>query len=164
MHWQNLWFVRTSFGPTRLSEALLGKPGTQGSYSPYSNESTEVRMRSHKVKRSRLLTALAAALTITGCGSTSIPVLQSPQSPPPPSSATVVITPATATVFRGKTQLFKATVSGQADQTVIWSLDANIGSIDSTGLYTAPSDSAPNGGVYINATSKTVPSASGTVL
>ena len=74
-------------------------------------------MRSHKVKRFRLLTALAAALIITGCGSPSTPVAQSPpppQSSPPPPSPTVVVTPATATVFRGKTQLFTATVSGQA--------------------------------------------------
>jgi hypothetical protein len=123
-------------------------------------------MRSHKVKRFRLLTALAAALIITGCGSRSTPVPQSPQPPTPPTpppSATVVVTPATATVFRGKTQLFTATVSGQADQTVIWSVDDRIGTIDSTGLYTAPSDSDGQPG-FIRATSKTVPSASGTAL
>jgi hypothetical protein len=118
-------------------------------------------MRSYKVKRFRLLTALAAALIITGCGSPSTPVPQSPQSPPPPSSATVVITPATATVFRGKTQLFTATVSGQTDQTVTWSLDNSLGSIDSTGLYTAPSNSDGQP-VFVRATSKAVPSASGT--
>jgi hypothetical protein len=62
---------------------------------------------------------LAALLAITGCGSPSTPVPQSPPPPPPPPppSATVVITPATATVLRGKTQLFTATVSGQSDQT-----------------------------------------------
>ena len=123
-------------------------------------------MRSHKVKRFRLLTALAAALIITGCGSPSTPVAQSPpppQSSPPPPSPTVVVTPATATVFRGKTQLFTATVSGQADQTVIWSLGANIGSIDSTGLYSAPSDSDAEG-VSVIATSKAVPSESGTAI
>src|ERR1035437_8529421 len=95
-------------------------------------------MRLNKVKSFRLLTALAAALIITGCGSPSTPVPQSPQSPPPPPYGTVVITPATATVYRGKTQLFTAKVSGQSDQTVIWSLDNRIGTIDSTGLYTAP--------------------------
>jgi hypothetical protein len=112
-------------------------------------------MRLNKVKSFRLLTALAAALIIAGCGSTSTPV---------PPSATVVVTPATATVYRGKTQLFTAKVSGQADQTVIWSLDGNtgtIGSIDSTGLYTAPSDSDAEG-ASVRATSKAVPSESGT--
>jgi hypothetical protein len=74
----------------------------------------------------------------------------------------VVVTPAAATVYRGKTQQFTATVSGQADQTVIWSLDGN-GSIDSTGLYTAPSNLDGQTASVI-ATSKAVPSASGTAL
>ena len=119
-------------------------------------------MRSHKVKRMRLPTILGAALIITGCGSSSSspPV---PQSPAPPPSATVVVTPATATVFRGKTQLFTATVSGQADQTVTWSVDDRIGSIDSTGLYTAPSDSDGQP-AFVSATSKAVPSAYGNAL
>jgi hypothetical protein len=110
-------------------------------------------MRSHKVKTFRLLTALAATIIITGCGSTSTPVIES--------SATVVVAPATATVYRGKTQLFTAKISGQSDQTVIWSLDDNIGSIDSTGLYTAPSD-YDGQLAFVRATSKAVPSESGT--
>src|ERR1039458_9393156 len=108
-------------------------------------------MRLNKVKSFRLLTMLAATLIITGCGSPP-PLLPGPP-PPPPHPSPVVVTPAAATVYRGKTQQFTATVSGQADQTVIWSLDANIGSIDSTGLYTAPSDAAANDGVYVSATS-----------
>ena len=122
-------------------------------------------MRLHKVKSFRLLTALAAALIITGCGSTFTPMPESPPPPtsPPPPSPTVVVTPATATVYRGKTQLFTAKVSGQSDQTVIWSLDDGIGSIDSTGLYTAPSDS-DGPPASVRATSKAVPSVSGTAL
>jgi len=73
----------------------------------------------------------------------------------------VVVAPVTATVYRGKTQLFTATVAGQADQTVIWSLDDNIGSIDSTGLYTAPSNSDGQP-AFVRATSKAVPTESGT--
>ena len=107
---------------------------------------------------------LAAALIITGCGSTSTPVPGSPPPQPPPSHPSpVVVSPATATVFRGQTQQFTATVSGQADQTVIWSLDGFIGSIDSTGLYTAPSD-FDGQTAFVIATSKAVPSASGTAL
>ena len=64
-------------------------------------------MRLSKVKSFRLLTALAAALIITGCGSTFTPM---PESPPPPPSTAVVVTPATATVYRGETQLFTAKV------------------------------------------------------
>src|ERR1039458_4505554 len=112
-------------------------------------------MRLNKVKSFRLLTALAAALIITGCGSTSTPV---PGSPPP---SPVVVTPANATVYRGQTQQFTASVLGQADQTVIWSLEVDTGgSIDSTGLYTAPS--GPDEGGLVRATSKAVPSESGT--
>src|ERR1035438_4114300 len=96
-------------------------------------------MRLNKVKSFRLLTALAAALIITGCGSPSTPVPGSPPPPPPP-SPTVWVPPPTATVYRGKTLLFTAKVSGQSDQTVIWSVPSNFGSIDSTGLFTAPSD------------------------
>lgn len=117
-------------------------------------------MRLNKVKSFRLLTALAAALIITSCGS---PSTLMPGTPPPPPSPTVVVTPATATVLRGKTQQFTATVSGQTDQTVIWSLDVSLGSIDSTGLYTAPSD-FDGLAFFINAASKAVPSASGTAL
>lgn len=112
-------------------------------------------MRLNKVKSFRLLTALAAALIITGCGSTSTPV---PGSPPP---SPVVVTPANATVYRGQTQQFTASVLGQADQTVIWSLEVDTGgSIDSTGLYTAPSGNDEGG--FVIATSKAVPSESGT--
>jgi hypothetical protein len=117
-------------------------------------------MRLYKIKSFRLLTALAATLIITGCGSTSTP-LPGSAPPPPPHPSPVVVSPATATVLRGQTQQFTATVSGQTDQTVIWSLDDNIGSIDSTGLYTAPS-SSDGQPAFVRATSKAVPTESGT--
>ena len=121
-------------------------------------------MRLNKVKSFRLLMVLAAMLIITGCGWTSTPVPGSPPPQPPPSHPSpVVVSPATATVFRGQTQQFTATVSGQADQTVIWSLDGYSGSIDSTGLYTAPSNFDGQTASVI-ATSKAAPSASGTAL
>jgi hypothetical protein len=112
-----------------------------------------------------------ALLVVAGCGSNPIrtggnsPPGTNPPTPPPPPppSATVVVTPASATVLRGKTQLFTATVSGQADQTVIWSLDDRIGSIDSTGLYTAPSN-FDGLTTSVIATSKAVPSGFGTAL
>ena len=112
-------------------------------------------MHSEKTAILLLGATLAAILFITSCGGSSSPA---PNNPPP---ATVVVSPATATVYRGKTQLFTAKVSGQSDQTVIWSLDDSLGSIDSTGLYTAPSDSDGQA-AFVRATSKTVPSAFGT--
>ncbi|MBZ5722897.1 MAG: hypothetical protein LAO03_21360 [Acidobacteriia bacterium] len=51
-----------------------------------------------------------------------------------------MITPAVATVQPGATQQFTAQVSGQIVQTVTWSVPAGEGSITSSGLYTAPSN------------------------
>jgi hypothetical protein len=47
--------------------------------------------------------------------------------------------PAAATVYRGETVRFAAQVSHQSNQAVTWNVDP-LSSIDSTGLYTAPSD------------------------
>lgn len=53
---------------------------------------------------------------------------------------TIVITPSTATINVGQTQQFTAVVSGTADLGVVWSVVelAGAGTIDTTGLYTAP--------------------------
>jgi hypothetical protein len=71
-----------------------------------------------------------------------------------------MVTPATATVHRGETLAFTATVSGQTDQSVTWSV-ASLGSIDSAGLYTAPSN-IDGASVVVTATSTVKPSAHGT--
>lgn len=106
-----------------------------------------------------LLTAFAAALVSAGCGSTSTPVTKQPP-PPPPTPTRVVVSPATATLHRGDTLAFTATVSGQTDQTVTWSV-AGLGGIDSAGLYTAPS-SVDGASVVVTATSTVKPTANGT--
>jgi hypothetical protein len=98
-----------------------------------------------------VVTALGAVLVMTGCGSSSS------------APAQVTVVPATATVYRGGTVQFTARVSGPRDQTVTWSVPSGFGSIDSTGLYTASSDS--NGGtIDVTATSNAVPGTSGTAV
>jgi hypothetical protein len=76
----------------------------------------------------------------------------------------VAVTPATATVYRGEKQQFMAQVSGPSDKTVTWSVDARFGNIDSTGLYTAPTD-IDGGDIFVTATSNaaTAESATATV-
>src|ERR1700730_12693470 len=69
------------------------------------------------------------------------------------SSASVIVTPATATVYQGATAKFQAQVVGQSNQAVRWSVQDNFGSIDSTGLYTAPRDGY-GGPINIVATSQ----------
>jgi hypothetical protein len=75
----------------------------------------------------------------------------------------VVVIPATATILRGQSQQFVAQVSGLSDQTVTWNATANAGTIDGTGLYTAPLE---GGGflVTITAISKVPPVAVGTAV
>src|SRR5204863_4508401 len=60
-------------------------------------------------------------------------------------SGTVAITPATSVLITGATQQFSATVQGQTNPTIAWSVDgvgggnASVGTITNAGLYTAPS-------------------------
>ena len=55
---------------------------------------------------------------------------------------------------------FHAQVVGQSNQTVKWSIQQGIGTIDSSGLYTAPRDAA-GGPFSVVATSQAVPRAQG---
>jgi hypothetical protein len=58
--------------------------------------------------------------------------------PPPSQSVSITMSPTTATVGFGAQQQFTATVSGTTNTAVTWSLSAQVGSISSSGLYTAP--------------------------
>lgn len=77
--------------------------------------------------------ALAAALGALGCGSSAS------------STVAVSISPTVASVITNRTQLFNATVTGSSNTAVNWSVTCSTnvaantcGSIDATGLYTAP--------------------------
>jgi hypothetical protein len=121
-------------------------------------EVSTLRVRLDRTKTPLFWAAFAALLVIAGCGGSYTPAPGSPGSPAPLTA--VVVTPATATLHRGETQQFAAKVSGSSNQTVTWQVTNGIGTIDGTGLYTAPSDF--DGGVStITATSNAVPAASG---
>jgi hypothetical protein len=107
-------------------------------------------MRCAAIKNFLMGAGLGALLIVTGCGSSPTSV--------GPAPTTVAVTPLTATVFRGKTQQFLAQVSGPGDQTVMWSVPSNVGSIDDSGLYTAPANS-DGVSVTVRATSKAAPAA-----
>jgi uncharacterized protein (DUF1800 family) len=83
----------------------------------------------------------------------------SPTTPPSNAGITVTVAPATATVRAGTTQAFAATVTGNTNTSVTWSVNAAAGgsaatgTIDTTGLYTAPVDLPSPNTITVTATS-----------
>lgn len=73
-------------------------------------------------------------------------------------AVSVSVTPATATVASSKTLQFTAVVSGSSNTAVTWS--ASLGTINSTGLYTAPTVTS-NQNATVTATSHADPTKSG---
>lgn len=72
--------------------------------------------------------AVGSMTLLAGCGGD-----------PPVVSVTVSVSPASANLKAGATQQFLAEVKGTSDASVVWSVDeSGGGSIDATGLYTAP--------------------------
>lgn len=70
-------------------------------------------------------------------------------------SVTVSVRPPAAVLAPGGTQAFAASVTGTADTSVVWSVtDANGGTVDATGRYTAP---AATGTFHVVATSAADP-------
>jgi hypothetical protein len=65
----------------------------------------------------------------------------------------VIVLPSTSSLNQGDTQQFTAIVVNESDQSVIWSLNPSTGSIDNTGLYTAPLSIASPQVVTVTATS-----------
>jgi hypothetical protein len=106
---------------------------------------------------------LALVTTLSGCGGGAGSGSQDQGTPPAVSGTSVVVTPATADVYQGATLQFQVQVIGQSNQAVTWSVQDNFGTIDSTGLYTAPRDGY-GGPFHVIATSQTVPSAQGSAL
>jgi len=83
---------------------------------------------------------------------------------------TVTVTPATDSIRIKRTQQFTASVQGTASQAVTWTVNgvpggnSTIGTISSTGLYTAPAIVPSPSKVTVTATSVAVPSASGSAI
>jgi len=108
----------------------------------------------------RLVLLIALSIAASGCGGGSGSGLQTNSGEE--KFTTVAITPTTASIFPGATAKFQAKVVGQSNQSVTWRLQkGSLGTIDSTGLYTAPPNAS--GGPYlVFAFSKAMPSAMGT--
>jgi hypothetical protein len=87
----------------------------------------------------RLVTlALFSVMTLilTGCGGG-----QSSSNPSTPQSVTVAVSSASSTVLLGNTVQFSATVTGSSNTLVDWSVSGTgAGSINTSGLYSAPAD------------------------
>jgi len=73
----------------------------------------------------------------------------------------ISITPTSATLGPAQSQTFVATVTGNADTSVTWSISPNVGTI-SGGVYTAPSSITASQTVYVTATSHANPNRTAT--
>jgi hypothetical protein len=120
--------------------------------------------RHYKIVGLCLALALAGFLVACGGGSSSTP----PPPPPPPPPISVTVSPtsvntlfpnlnANGTQAPPQTQQFSATVNNSTNQTVTWAVSGGSGtpgSIDQTGLYSAPATlPSPNAPVTVTATS-----------
>src|SRR5258708_1644940 len=65
----------------------------------------------------------------------------------------VSVSPSSSTLDAGQTQQFSAAVMGTSNTAVTWSLSSLVGSISSTGLYTAPAIISGTQSVTVIATS-----------
>lgn len=66
---------------------------------------------------------------------------------------TVVVEPATTSLMAGRTQQFTATVSGTTNTAVTWTITPAIGTISTSGLYTAPASFLNEAAITVRATS-----------
>src|SRR5256885_6506956 len=104
-------------------------------------------------ERRRVIAGLVAGLLhLAGCGgggsgdngATAPPPPSPPPPPPPPASIDVSVTPAAASVQTGGTQTFTAAVTNTTNKAVTWRVNGitggntSVGTISTTGVYTAP--------------------------
>ncbi|HET8551025.1 MAG TPA: hypothetical protein VFM97_00950 [Gammaproteobacteria bacterium] len=108
---------------------------------------------------------LLAAVLLTGCVANSS---SSGSTSNPPPATGVTVTPADAKVAAGQTQQFQASVSGNANAAFVWQVDgvtggkADIGTISTDGVYTAPPLPPIGGKVTITAVANSDSSLKGT--
>jgi hypothetical protein len=78
---------------------------------------------------------------------------------PPPQEITVTVTPPSGTILLGATLSFTATVLHTSDTSVMWSVNnipggaPQVGTISSSGLYSAPARVPQGGTIQVTATS-----------
>src|SRR5260221_3198638 len=105
-----------------------------------------------KHMRTWLISLIALACFVSGCGGAS-------STPPPPQPISVSVSPTSQGVLLGAMQQFTATVTGTTNTSVTWAVNgatrgsATVGTISSSGLYTAPKDLPSPAGVKVTATS-----------
>lgn len=110
---------------------------------------------------------LLAALLTWGCaGTASNPSSSSkPTTPSAPASTSVTVSPTTANIRAGSSFQFTATVSGNSNTSVTWAVNgtaggsATLGTISSSGNYTAPSSLPSPNTLTVSATSVAATSA-----
>jgi uncharacterized protein (DUF1800 family) len=117
-------------------------------------------MGDKSVKRIWVAATGVLALLLAGCaGIGSKSGGSSPTTPPSNAGVTVAVAPATAMVRAGAMQAFAATVTGNTNTSVTWSVNAvaggsaATGTIDTTGLYTAPVNLPSPNTITVTATS-----------
>jgi hypothetical protein len=118
------------------------------------------------LRRAFLLLLLAVVGLDISCGGTTGG--SSGTNPPPPPAVSVSVSPATVNVRAGASQQFAPTVSGSSNQNVTWEVngtaggDSANGTINSSGLYSAPDALPQQNSVTVAAVSVADPSAQGT--
>jgi len=111
---------------------------------------------------------LAIAAFLTGCSGVNKAPSSGQQNPPPVRSVTV--TPSSAKVNKGGSQVLSATVGGATDQSVFWSIvgagsptgDSAHGFIDNAGVYIAPTSVPSPATITVKATAVADATKSGT--
>ena len=99
---------------------------------------------------------LAVGVCFVGCGGGGA---ASGPPPPPPPSIVVAVTPKVSSVLLGNAQAFTAEVTNTADTSVTWSVNgvnggnASVGTISTSGVYTAPADLPTNPAMQVTAVS-----------
>jgi uncharacterized protein (DUF1800 family) len=100
------------------------------------------------------LLSLLSLISLSGCGGGG-----SNFTAPPTPQIVVTVSPSSANIRAGDTQLFTASVTGTANTAVTWSVNgtaggnATLGTINATGLFTAPATLPNPANVTITATS-----------
>lgn len=98
----------------------------------------------------KILPMALAAGALAACGGE-----QAGRAPAQPQTVTVGVAPKSVEVQTGGTVRFGATVTGTADTVVLWEIvEAGGGSVDASGLYTAP---GATGVFHVRATSRAAP-------
>ena len=129
--------------------------------------------RRHDIARRLAILCLAGGLSIScgGGGSNANPANTTPTSSSQPATAqniSVTVSPLIAQVAPGGTQQYTATVTGTTNTAVTWSAggvaggSSTVGTVNASGLYTAPATIPVPSNVNIVATSSADPTQTGT--